>query len=125
MSPLLIFAIVSMILALGLYSAGVWGEKLAADLKKHHLILFWLGFFFDTAGTTAMGEIAGEWSFNIHSVTGLVALILMAIHAIWATVVLLKNDQGQKARFHRFSLVVWGLWLIPFVGGMIMAMGYV
>jgi uncharacterized repeat protein (TIGR03987 family) len=122
MSGLLISAIISMILALTFYSLGVWGEKIRGRLELRHLLFFWTGFVFDTAGTMAMGEIAGDWSFNIHSVTGAVALVLMAVHALWATFVQFKGSPEARKGFHRYSLTVWGIWLVPFIGGMIMAM---
>lgn len=122
MSNLLIVAIVAMLLALSMYTIGVWGEKIVGRLKPWHLIFFWVGFVFDTAGTTVMSDIAGSFQFNVHGVTGLLAIVLMAFHAIWATVVLLRRQETAIKQFHRFSLAVWVFWLLPFVGGMIMAM---
>ena len=123
MSTTLIFAIVFMFSALGCYSIGVWSEKLAGVLKRWHLAFFWLGFAFDTAGTTLMGRIAGSFSFNLHSVLGALAIILMLIHAVWATIILMRNEQALAKNFHKISIFVWVLWLIPFFTGMILAMG--
>jgi len=123
-SLLLIVAIVSMFLALIFYTLGVWGERRAKTLKKIHLIFFWLGFVFDTTGTSCMAELAGSWKFSLHTATGLLAIILMAVHAVWASLVLYKNDEKAKQGFHRFSLFVWIIWLIPFVSGMILGMSH-
>jgi hypothetical protein len=30
----------------------------------------------------------------------------------------------MKARFHRYSLFVWLIWLIPYFGGMMLAMSH-
>jgi uncharacterized repeat protein (TIGR03987 family) len=120
--PLLPIAIVSMISALGLYTLGVWGEKLAGILRNKHLVFFWTGLVFDTLGTTLMGRIAGVFRFNLHGVTGAAAIALMFAHAIWASLALTLKQDGVLRGFHRFSLVVWGLWLIPFASGMILAM---
>ena len=70
-----------------------------------------------------MGKIAGSWSFNLHSLTGLLALVCMAVHALWACIVLMRKKPAELSGFHKLSLFVWILWLIPFVLGMIMAMG--
>ncbi|MBE0673631.1 MAG: TIGR03987 family protein, partial [Bacteroidales bacterium] len=59
---------------------------------------------------------------DIHTMTGQIALWLMLFHAIWATVVVLKAYEGQRKRFHRYSIIVWLIWLIPYFGGMIMGM---
>lgn len=122
MSTTLIIAIACMILALSCYSIGVWAEKLASILKPWHLAFFWLGFIFDTAGTTLMGQIAGQFSLNLHSVLGLLAILFMLVHALWATVILLRQDEAFAAKFHRLSIGVWLIWLIPFFTGLLLAM---
>lgn len=120
---MLVYAIVSISLALVFYTVGVWSEKLQGTLKKWHLCLFWIGFVFDTLGTTLMGRLANDvLKLNFHSVTGVTAIVLMLIHAVWATIVLKNNNEKQKNSFHKFSILVWILWLIPFVSGMVFGM---
>ena len=116
----LVLAIVFITLALVFYTIGVLGEKLTGTLKIWHLIIFWLGLFCDTTGTTLMSKLAGDvLTVSFHSVTGLAAIILMAVHAVWATIVLLKGSEKSKRSFHRFSIFVWLLWLIPYVSGVV------
>jgi uncharacterized repeat protein (TIGR03987 family) len=104
-----------------LYTIGVWAEKLQRRLKSWHALLFWSGFICDTIGTTAMSLISGSLiKFNFHGLTGLTAILLMLFHAIWATIVLLRKDEKMIANFHRFSIVVWIIWLIPMLSGMIL-----
>lgn len=120
---MLIYAVITINLALIFYTIGVWSEKRQGELKKWHLAVFWLGLVFDTTGTTIMSQIAaGGFKFNFHGITGLVAIILMLFHALWATVVLIKNDQKSKENFHKLSIVVWAIWLLPFISGMIFGM---
>lgn len=120
---MLAVAIVSMISALTLYSVGVWGEKFSGWLKPWHLGFFIAGLVFDTTGTTIMSEIAGQLQMNMHGITGLAAILLMLGHAAWAGYVIWKKRDDLRASFHRLSLFVWTLWLVPFVSGMVMAMG--
>jgi len=115
-------AIVLMFSALAFYTIGVWGEKFAGRLKAWHLVFFWIGFAADTSGTTLMGKIAGQFTVNIHSITGAAAILLMFVHAVWATVVLLQKDREAAIKFHKFSVTVWAIWLIPFVSGLLLAM---
>jgi uncharacterized repeat protein (TIGR03987 family) len=122
MSPLLPFAITTITLALVFYSIGVWSEKFAGRLKPWHLILFWLGFVCDTTGTTLMGQIAGGFELNLHGLTGVLAIVLMLTHAVWATVVLVTQQEKAIRNFHNFSVVVWAIWLVPYLTGMIGAM---
>ncbi len=118
----LLFAIVTISLALVFYTLGVWSEKFTGRLKQSHLVLFWIGLIFDTTGTTLMGKIAGGLKFNLHGITGMVAIVFMLGHALWATIVFMGKDEQKLLNFHKFSLFVWLVWLVPFFTGMIAAM---
>lgn len=121
---MLVYAIISITSALIFYTIGVWSEKIQGGLKKWHLTIFWLGLIFDTLGTTLMSKIADNgFEMNFHGITGLLAIVLMLFHAIWATIVLVRNNEKLKANFHKLSLVVWLIWLIPFISGAIFGMG--
>lgn len=125
MSKLLIIAIVSITLALVFYTVGVFGEKRKGELTILHTVLFWCGFVFDTLGTTIMGQISKtveKTGINLHGITGAIALILMAFHALWATFIIIKKDEKFKKVFHKFSIVVWAIWLVPYILGMFIGM---
>jgi uncharacterized repeat protein (TIGR03987 family) len=106
-------------LALIFYSIGVWSERIQGRLKFWHLVFFLLGLVCDTWGTGLMIELAGGLTFDIHGVTGVIAIVLMLIHAIWAAVVLIRKDDQAILNFHKFSLFVWFIWLIPYLSPMI------
>lgn len=111
-------------LALCFYSTGVWAERISRYLRGWHVCAFWTGFVFDVSGTWAMGRLSDD-PFNLlepHTLTGQIALWLMLIHAIWATYVVRRGSEKLRGQFHRYSLIVWLIWLIPYVGGMIMGM---
>lgn len=125
MEPKLIFAIVTITLALVFYTIGVFGERKAGTLQKKHVIIFWLGLVCDTLGTLTMGVIAKASTVAaspIHGITGFIAIVLMLFHAGWATWVLYKNDTAKKQSFHKFSIIVWAIWLIPYFIGMYIGM---
>ena len=109
-------------LALVFYTIGVWSERIQGRLKAWHLVFFYLGLLCDTWGTSLMIEMAGGLTTDIHGVTGVIAILLMMVHAIWATVVLVKKDEKAIRNFHKFSLVVWFIWLIPYLSPMILSM---
>lgn len=115
-------AIIVISLALVLYSIGVWSERFAGRLKSWHLAFFWLGLVFDTWGTGMMFEMAGGLTYDLHGLTGLAAILLMLVHAVWATIVLVRKDEAMILRFHRFSVFVWLIWLIPYLSPMFMGM---
>lgn len=43
----------------------------------------------------------------------------MLAHAVWATVVVVKGSPAARTRFHRLSMGVWLVWLVPYVCGML------
>jgi uncharacterized repeat protein (TIGR03987 family) len=111
-------------LALVFYSVGVWSERIALYLKPWHVAAFWTGFVFDVSGTSAMHFIA-EKPFDLtapHTLTGQVALWLMLAHAAWSTGVSRRGSDEARAGFHRYSVFVWFVWLIPYFGGMALGM---
>ena len=124
MSGLLVLSSTLITLALVFYSTGIWAERFAKYLKPWHVVTFWIGFLFDVSGTQTMHIMAnGHFNFwATHTLTGQLALWLMLAHAIWATVVTLKGSDKSKVNFHRFSLIVWMVWLIPYFGGMYLGM---
>lgn len=123
MSPLLVAAMLCISLAFVAYTLGVFAERRAGSLKKGHLALFWLGLVFDTSGTTVMSVIAagaGGSASPLHALTGGLAIVLMLVHAVWASVVIARGTDKARASFHRLSICVWLFWLVPYVIGMLM-----
>ena len=121
---LVLFSTITITLALIFYSIGVWAERMSRLLKKWHVATFWIGFTFDVTGTLAMHYISDN-PFDLkdlHTLTGQIALWLMLAHAIWATNVVRRNNKQLRKTFHRYSTFVWLIWLIPYVGGIIMGM---
>lgn len=124
MNILMIASATLITLALVFYTVGVWSERIARYLKPWHVVTFWIGFAFDLAGTLHM-HMMSEGQFDIlepHTLTGQIALWLMLAHAIWATKVSRTGTEEQRQDFHRYSLVVWLIWLIPYFGGWYLGM---
>ena len=118
MSSSTLFPVIIINLALVFYSIGVWSERIACRLKWWHLAFFVLGLICDTWGTSLMFEMAGGMTFDVHGLSGLLAIVLMLVHAVWAFIVLLRKDEKAIQNFHKFSLVVWCIWLIPYLSPM-------
>jgi uncharacterized repeat protein (TIGR03987 family) len=122
MTPLILLSVVLITLALIFYSVGVWSERIARRLKGWHAWFFWLGLVCDVVGTLLMAEMAGGFKPSTHGISGLAAVLLMTLHAVWATVVLVKRSERALLNFHKFSLVVWTLWLFPYFTGLWLGM---
>ncbi|MBL1224048.1 HsmA family protein [Enterococcus sp. BWR-S5] len=128
MDTSLILAIITITLALVFYTIGVFSERHSGELSIKHVLLFGLGLVFDTTGTTIMSSIAKAKSqtsaLSLHQVTGVAAIVLMAVHLLWAIYVLFRGTEQSKQTFHRFSLVVWLFWLVPYSAGVIIGMNH-
>lgn len=121
---LLIVSTTLITLALIFYTLGVWSERIARNLVPWHVAAFWAGFLFDVSGTLAMHRMSqGPFDPSApHTLTGQIALWLMLAHAVWATRVVRKGSIASRRGFHRYGLFVWLVWLIPYFGGMYLAM---
>lgn len=129
---MLALAIVLISLALAFYTLGVWAERRSGELRWWHVAAFAAGLAADISGTAVMSVIAGSGRpsgvdqnsvlTQTMAITGLLALILMALHLVWAVVTMLRNRPDEKRAFHRFSIVVWAIWLVPYFTGMAAAM---
>ena len=97
----MLLSVILITLALVFYTVGVWSERIAGRLKGWHLAFFWAGFVCDTTGTGIMMEMSGGNLFNILGLTCLIAIILMLIHAVWASFVLARNDEKAILNFHK------------------------
>jgi uncharacterized repeat protein (TIGR03987 family) len=115
-------AVIMINVALLFYSIGVWSERIQGRLKIWHTAFFWLGLVCDTWGTGMMFNYVGGLSYDVHGISGLLAIILMFIHAIWATIVLVRKDEKMIVNFHKFSIFVWLVWLIPYSSPMMVKM---
>jgi uncharacterized repeat protein (TIGR03987 family) len=127
-----ILSMILITLALVFYTIGVWSERIQGELKWWQVGAFALGFAADTSGTLLMSAIARsdgpsglEGSpilAQLMAVSGVVALVLMGLHLAWAVVVMIRNKPAERKSFHKFSLVVWTIWLVPYFTGAIAAM---
>jgi uncharacterized repeat protein (TIGR03987 family) len=118
-----LFATIIITAALVFYSIGVWSERLMGRLTWWHLAFFIMGLICDTWGTGLMMEMAGGLTLDLHGISGSMAILLMFLHAGWAFVVLLKKDEKAIRSFHRFSVFVWLIWLIPYFSPMFFQIG--
>lgn len=121
-------AIVLITGALVFYTIGVWSERVQRTLRGWHILFFGLGFACDASGTYLMSQIADESEGprsgidTVMAYSGLLALVLMGVHLLWALFVLRFGGHQAKASFHKFSTIVWAIWLVPYFTGAIGAM---
>ena len=119
----MIYAIIATALALVFYTVGVWAQKRHGSLQAWHVIVLWIGFIFDFAGTAWMAGLSkAPPEINFHSVIGYLSITLMLLLVVLATCTLLKGSEIQKRDFYRFSIAVWIIWMISYLSGVAVGM---
>jgi uncharacterized repeat protein (TIGR03987 family) len=69
-----------------------------------------------------MFDFVGGMSYDIHGLSGVLAIALMFVHAVWATFVLVRKNEKMIVSFHKFSIFVWLVWLIPYFSPLALGM---
>lgn len=113
--------------ALVAYTFGVWWEFVDRTLRARHTVMLGIGLGFDATATWLMTRMTGSVDpsgvrgalLTIMSISGAVAIGLMAIHLAAAIVVLIRNRSRERRTFRRFSIAVWAVWLVPYFAGLI------
>jgi uncharacterized repeat protein (TIGR03987 family) len=107
------------VVAFVLYSVVIWWHKFSHSQKLSlwMVLLFGIGLAADITGTIFLCVVASaRWTWTIHTISGLVALLIMAAHFLWA-VIAIKMSGKSELFFNRFSVYAWSFWLIPFISG--------
>jgi uncharacterized repeat protein (TIGR03987 family) len=109
-------AIMLICLALILYTTAIWSERAKKILKPWMLRIFILAFICDLIGTSLMGLTHPNAKLNIHSCCGILALLIMFIHLLWAFDALARRGHCQVL-FSKYSIYAWLMWLTAFLSG--------
>ncbi len=112
----MIVAVVAIVLALILYTVSIWSERAIGDLRLWMVLTFLIGFLCDLIGTFIM-SMKTTISFNVHSLFGFLAVIIMAFHLLLA-VMALKKIWKAEVLFKKFSVYAWSIWVLAFITGM-------
>lgn len=105
------------VLALVFYTAAMMRHWATGYLDAGVLVLLGLGLATDSLGTLFVCTIkTGVWLWTTHSIAGLVAILIMAVHFVWAAAALWGNPT-RKETFRRWSRLAWLIWLTAFTTG--------
>jgi hypothetical protein len=117
---------IALIVALVLYSFGVWGAFKAKAFSTKHLVMIWLGVVFDIVATLMMVISAGgilQWDTpanKLHTALALAAYFGMVGVASGAPP--LKLNDRCRTLFTRIAIAPWALWVGVYVWGMVTRM---
>lgn len=110
--------LLSVTLAFVFYTWGIWGPRRGKEIRLKHVVFLWLGLVLDAGGTGLMAMQIGYYRMDVHGWIGTLAIALMAVSAVWATMARGKGSTAA-ARYIGVSIWVWAFWLIPYVYGFI------
>jgi uncharacterized membrane protein YiaA len=117
---------IALIIALVLYSVGVWGAFRAKAFSGRHLTMIWLGVAFDIMATLMMAISAGgtlQWDTpanKLHTALALAAFLGMV--GVAAAVSPLKVSEKARMALTRVAIAPWALWIGVYVFGLLTKM---
>ena len=105
------------IVALILYSLVIWSHKFKKKLSVWMVVLFGIALSADVSGTIFLCAAAAiKWRWNLHTISGLASILIMALHFIWAYLALRSKGVFERY-FNYFSIWAWCLWVVSFISG--------
>jgi hypothetical protein len=118
-----IVGLLSLLLALVLYSVGTWTAFRRKGFGPVQVVTLWLGFALDVTATVSMAWRIGGLDFStaagsLHTTLALVVMAGMAISAAVGTYAWSKQDAQLGAKMARIIPLPWALWLLMFLWGL-------
>lgn len=120
----IVIGLVSLLVALVLYSLGTWGAFRAKAVTSRHVTYLWIGFAFDVLATAMMAIAAGGLDLEpladlLHTVVAFVAMFGMLAVAIVGSRALASSAQSTLSALAKWIVAPWAIWLFIFVWGML------
>lgn len=116
----------SLLLALILYSIGVWTAFRKKGFGPVQVITLWLGVVFDVAATVSMGWTVGGLDLSssgwLHTALALLVMLGMILTAVFGTISMVRKNTELAADWARYGVFTWLLWLTVFVWGLMTRM---
>lgn len=123
MKPAVLLSVVSITIALVMYTVAIWRSWRLKMLMPTHLVLLWLGVAADAFATRNMGlSIDGGIVWDYHTIAGFTGLGLMAVLAVTGTWARLTNREGVLSRFYRSAIPAWCIWVASYLAGIVIGM---
>ncbi len=117
MTNLILLSVILITLALLLYSMAVWLNWRSRRLTFAYIAIFWGAVACDALATRFMGARVETIRWDLHTISGYLALGLMAGLTLWGTAALLQKRDDRLARFHRLAIPIWIVWVGSYITG--------
>jgi hypothetical protein len=114
----IIVGLFALLVALALYTVGVWAAFRSKRVKSWHLLVLWVGVAFDVLATAMMAVQIGGLGRDLHTVLALLAWAGLVAAAGVGTWALTMSHDRMSAMVARWAVAPWALWVVVFVYGM-------
>ncbi len=123
MKPIILISVISITLALVLYTIAVWRNWRNKTLTTAQIILLWCGLTADFLATKMMGlSIEGEIVWDFHTISGYAGLVLMGLLAVVGSLAKWKGNEVVLKSFYHYAIPVWIIWVISYATGVIIGL---
>lgn len=119
MKPIILVSVISITLALLLYTTAIWRNWYLKTLTGAQLVLLWLGLVADALATKMMGMSVEVTTWDLHTISGYLGLALMAMLAAGGSWAKLFKREDILSGFHRFAMPSWVIWCISYATGVV------
>ncbi len=120
MPTIIIIAVISITAALVFYSFAVWQNWRAKRLEFRHLVIFWFGLAADLLGTAMMRESVESITYDLHTISGYTALLLMFTVTTVGSYAVFRHKEQLRNNFHKFSVPIWFFWALSWITGVVL-----
>lgn len=119
----IIVGLVSLLVALVLYTVATWGAFRRRGFGPRQVAMLWVGLVFDALATVMMGMQIGGLDLRpgtplVHTVLALIAMAGMFAGAAVGTYAMVSGNDGIGRAMSRVLIAPWALWVVVFIWGM-------
>lgn len=120
----IIIGLAALLVALILYTIGMWAAFRAKAFSTRTLVMLWVGALFDVLATVMMGLQVGGLDLRpgmptVHTALALLAMAGMIVGAAVGTWASSAKRADVAAAGSRVLIAPWALWVAVFVWGMV------
>jgi fatty acid desaturase len=119
----IIVGLLSLLVAVILYTVGTWSAYRTRGFARRQVVLLWTAVVFDVLATVMMGLSVGGLDLSakgwLHTVVAMAVMAVMAICIALGTLAYARKDDALGLTISRVIVAPWVLWIAVFVWGIL------
>jgi uncharacterized repeat protein (TIGR03987 family) len=112
-------AIISVSLALVLFTVNMFFQIKSKEVKVSNLIHIGVGLVANVIGVNYMSQLSTSSYLTLHGMVGIVGILVMVVYFLGSAFMVIKKTVAAK--FHVKTIIAYVVWLVPFVLGIAIA----